>query len=1109
MMKKNLRKGSALLIVLGMLSFMVVSAVSFSIFMRQSRAPSSYLRRNLAARYLVRAAVAKAIDALEGDFVQQGDTSWNCNRQSVENHFYGVFDDPYPGVSGDRNQGRQYDGNYWFRRVFTPFGLVESDYTVPTITLEGLAYLPPAIANDARALSRHTRTAVWQALPYNAGRYAYTIINVSDCFDVNKLHSGEARSSLSTCRISLGSMFLSDFNDPTSIDAGLANQLESELSTAVSVGNNIPIVSMGDYSIAMSETFSPFRRYLASTRTDFVAKGGSDNGMTGGLFITDTWFPATNSSTAVTLNLEDEGQPFGPSDLNSFTSYASVVSPILGKEGGRVLEANLGVGCVCLADYLDENDIPLSLALPTVEPVPMITGISQPAMLRPTVVTTELAPPIEIIKQVPDGEGGFKNVTVTRTFQQTMIDSLGPNSIMMSVVAAYPFKRMVTSQRAKRFTYRAVMKVFLVPDGFNRTRFPNDDLHLDKAKWDSFTGISSRDPEYNEPGVVTLYGTCSNPPQFNTADIMTSEQAVKDVSDNFTFRFEGANQVEMPLFCTVQDTCADYPTFSQGPVSTFAGLNRDANSVLMPVGTNGKTMRADDWFNGAWMSYDELVSPNTEFSAIQAAEIDWQETSKTIPYRICSAVWIQVLDEQRNVVDMVPAYCEDDADWRNYRGIGGMDDKLGADMPLMYFLSDTSFTLQNMAAALSGGGTVGFSWGSLYVTDPRYNFAPENWYAKSSSETEATKTTWLNDITSVMGVDGRDRDIFMFCSNQGYLQSIGELQFLPHLESLAIGNVSGAAGKIARGTYVPDFDGASFADRTAPGTGACSKYFWRTYTAYLNGTRSSEFGDDYTDPLYSLYYNGKYYSFVSGGATSFRVNPYSQDCRVIWSAIANTPFDYYVGAPSTSVLNENDKLKDYRKLPRTLDEITIDEAISQYTFNEGVACASMKKDEINHIANAFTDNFADGASSDDSDWVTTFDWDIDDNKSGWSGEIGEKGDAQMRFLETSLSAPLHGVDRKFLYSFWRECFANRQQLYLIFVNAEPAAVGGGGSGKNSVSQMGGRAVALVWRDPAQPSYNQSARQKREALRTSANNYRNNRSMVPPHNTRILFYHQFD
>ena len=42
----------------------------------------------------------------------------------------------------------------------------------------------------------------------------------------------------------------------------------------------------------------------------------------------------------------------------------------------------------------------------------------------------------------------------------------------------------------------------------------------------------------------------------------------------------------------------------------------------------------------------------------------------------------------------------------------------------------------------------------------------------------------------------------------------------------------------------------------------------------------------------------------------------------------------------------------------------------------------------------------------------------------------------------ALDDPLYGVDRKFLYSYWRECFQNRQQLFLVFVRAEPLSVEG-------------------------------------------------------------------
>ena len=85
-----MKKGSALLIVLGMVAFMTVSAVGFSMFMRASRAPSGYLRRNIAARYIVKAALAKAIGELEGDF----NTVQNWGPQK----FYGIHDDPFPGA---------------------------------------------------------------------------------------------------------------------------------------------------------------------------------------------------------------------------------------------------------------------------------------------------------------------------------------------------------------------------------------------------------------------------------------------------------------------------------------------------------------------------------------------------------------------------------------------------------------------------------------------------------------------------------------------------------------------------------------------------------------------------------------------------------------------------------------------------------------------------------------------------------------------------------------------------------------------------------------------------------------------------------------------------
>ena len=124
-----------------------------------------------------------------------------------------------------------------------------------------------------------------------------------------------------------------------------------------------------------------------------------------------------------------------------------------------------------------------------------------------------------------------------------------------------------------------------------------------------------------------------------------------------------------------------------------------------------------------------------------------------------------------------------------------------------------------------------------------------------------------------------------------------------------------------------------------------------------------------------------------------------------------------------------------------------------------------------------------------------------------------KCDENNKFLGETLGSALHGVDRKFLASFWRECFANRQQLFLVFVRAEPTSVGGGAADAMSSAQLGGRAVALVWRDPSVPAKNIDQRKPRSDFRSLSDStkedFRRMKKECPPHRTRILFYHQFD
>ena len=452
-MKRN-RKGSAILIVLGMLSFMVVSAVGFSIYMRSSRTPSSYLRRNVAARYLVRSALAKAIEDLEGDFNNNPD--WGKADESetdVPRRFFGIYDNPYPGIvldsSARSSSDGRYNGDYWAGRVFMPFGAVRSsDATVSTLTLEGLAYLPPAIVDDVRRLSRLTRTASWRSFPYDSGRYAYCAVNVSDMFDINRLRANVPRNS-GADRITLASLCASSYGDPTTLNAGFASQLDALLDKVENVGNLygnvVPFTSIADFNMVVGSgsDYAPFMDFVGTGNAGPLgAKSGSSQ--TGNsIFITDTWFPPTNVIGSVVYDLGSNAQPF--TDYNSAKSFLSTLL-VMNKTDGvdQLYQKNLGIGVACLYDYLDSDSKPISLALPTVEAVPMIVGVGHPLGLAPQLGYVGEAQEFDVPRltgTAANEEGEIVNVgniVAKRICRQFGITSLG-NRVMVPVVATFPF----------------------------------------------------------------------------------------------------------------------------------------------------------------------------------------------------------------------------------------------------------------------------------------------------------------------------------------------------------------------------------------------------------------------------------------------------------------------------------------------------------------------------------------------------------------------------------------------------------------------------------------------------------------------------------------------
>ena len=160
----------------------------------------------------------------------------------------------------------------------------------------------------------------------------------------------------------------------------------------------------------------------------------------------------------------------------------------------------------------------------------------------------------------------------------------------------------------------------------------------------------------------------------------------------------------------------------------------------------------------------------------------------------------------------------------------------------------------------------------------------------------------------------------------------------------------------------------------------------------------------------------------------------------------------------------------------------------------------MKSEEVKAITRRFAEAFRAGGAM---PWEEVYDalpW--------FDGLDPQNDDSFKEFMGVKLdNCPLFSVDRKFLYSYWRDCFANKQQLFLIFVRAESTALGGPGEG--TPSQQGGRAVALVWREPM--SFNDGSNPHSTYPDSLASQSQRQRYYAGrrPHRMRVLFYHQFD
>ncbi len=379
------------------------------------------------------------------------------------------------------------------------------------------------------------------------------------------------------------------------------------------------------------------------------------------------------------------------------------------------------------------------------------------------------------------------------------------------------------------------------------------------------------------------------------------------------------------------------------------------------------------------------------------------------PFSVALLVFVTVLSGT-DVVDSVPQFTP-------YPGIGDpVAEFVG--VPKIFFQTDGTLTVQKTMAV--NNEPIKYQWTCLEVPDPRFNYKAGNWI-KNDAEAGATIVPKINPSTvALLGKDGRDGDIYMSVSDVGVLQSPGELGFIVRPFPLDV-----------RGADV-DFRTQDTVDKAQD-----KDYMFRTIRLYDHGAALPH------DKIYENFTANNPDGTVPGA----RVNPLSDLPQVLIAAVVNTPADYYWagsklqpggGPPEATV-------RDY-----VFDKLLGTSSWSAFT-NGWVKCVVNAK-KTSPLNTVMTSHLSDVYGT--------------ESNFGWYSKGDPKTIFNGGFAPATLTDPLYEIDRKMLYSFSLESFSDRQQLFLYVLRAEATVPSFGGSTDSGVKTLsGGRAVALVWRDP--------------------------------------------
>ena len=174
------RRGVALIIVLGLLGLLLISAVSFAVLMRTERNAATNYRHTSSARQMLHAGLARAIEDMNADIGDDLCPAWT-NRTFIS----GSNTNPYPE-------------NIFFSRYISG-GSGNDPVPARLLTKDVMTYIP--VLYHRRLTENIYAPPEWIPINYSnsvIGRYAYAVIDTSGLLDANLVFTSTSNRWLGT-----------------------------------------------------------------------------------------------------------------------------------------------------------------------------------------------------------------------------------------------------------------------------------------------------------------------------------------------------------------------------------------------------------------------------------------------------------------------------------------------------------------------------------------------------------------------------------------------------------------------------------------------------------------------------------------------------------------------------------------------------------------------------------------------------------------------------------------------------------------------------------------------------------------------------------------------